>query len=136
MIVFWKWGLPLITGKSGEAVQSLPEETYVNAPGFVPDSFDPPTADHQGPWEPKDGEACKIKGNRFDAEMSTRGAALTHLHLRDPRCRNGRLRHVDDAGPRRWRSLTLFRRRREGSAQVRPLRLGLSAWGTPLQVRP
>ena len=111
MIVFWKWGLPLITGKSGEAVQNLPTETYANAPGFVPDTFDPTTPEHPGQWDPKDGEVCKIKGNRFDAEMSTRGAALTHLYLRDSRYAgtNG-FDMSTTPDHERWRSLrTLFR---------------------------
>src|SRR5262249_54312623 len=73
MLVFWKWGLPLITGKS-DKVQSVRTEAYVDAPGFVPDKIDPTTPDHPGPWDPKEGEICKIKGKRFDAELSTRGA--------------------------------------------------------------
>jgi YidC/Oxa1 family membrane protein insertase len=105
VFLFWQFGLPLITGKS-DKVQSLPDETYVDAPGFVPDVLDP-----HGPHEPTEGETCKIQGNRFDAMLSSRGAAITHLYLRE----------AQYAGPEgfnlsttpdheRWRSLrTLFR---------------------------
>jgi YidC/Oxa1 family membrane protein insertase len=110
MLVFWKWGLPLITGKS-DKVQTIPPETYVNAPGFVPDKDDPTTPDHPGAWEPPEGELCTIKGNRFDAELSSRGAGITHLYLRDPRYAGTNGFDMSTTWDyERWRSLrTLFR---------------------------
>jgi YidC/Oxa1 family membrane protein insertase len=80
ILLFWKFGLPLIQGKK-DAGPQLPQELYANAPGFVPDALDPPVG--EGPNKPQEGELCKIAGNRFDAELSTRGAAVTHFMLRD-----------------------------------------------------
>jgi YidC/Oxa1 family membrane protein insertase len=77
ILLFWSYGLPLLRGKT-DKLQSVPTETYVNAPDFVPDAIDDP------PGQPQEGTLCKIKGNRFDAELSTRGAALLHFLLRDP----------------------------------------------------
>ncbi len=82
LLLFWVYGLPLLRGKS-DATQAVPAETYANAPGFVPDVLDPPVPG-QASSPPPPGTTCTLKGNRFDAELSTRGAALTHLHLRDP----------------------------------------------------
>ena len=109
VILFWKFGLPLITG-GGDKAQTIPDETYVNAPGFVPDVIDPPV-EPGVPNRPSDGEICKIQGNRFDALLSSRGAGIQNLYLRE----------AQYAGPEgfdlsttpdheRWRSLrTLFR---------------------------
>ncbi len=110
VIVFMTWGWPLITGKNHK-VQSIPEETYTNAPGFVPDTLDRPTTEHPGAWEPQEGEICKIKGNRYDAELSTRGAALSHLYLRESRYAGTDGFDMSTTPNReRWRSLrTLFR---------------------------
>ena len=110
VIVFWKWGMPLITGKSDHP-QAVPEETYVTAPGFVPDVIDRSTPEHPAPWQPVEGEICKIKGNRFDAELSTRGAALTHFFLRDKRYAGSAAFDMSTTPDiERWRSLrTSFR---------------------------
>jgi YidC/Oxa1 family membrane protein insertase len=109
IFLFWKFGMPLIGGNT-DKVQKLPDETYTNAPGFVPDVFDPPVTPNE-PNAPPEGEVCKIQGNRFDALLSSRGAGVTHLYLRE----------AQYAGPEgfdlsttpdyeRWRSLrTLFR---------------------------
>ena len=109
MFAFWKWGMPAITGKS-DKTQSVPEEVYVNAPGYVPDAVDAPAPDGK-PWEPAEGEICKIKGKRFDAELSTRGAALTHFFIRDARyAGTDGFDMSTTPDHERWRSLrTLFR---------------------------
>src|SRR5262249_27213892 len=77
LLLFWKFGLPLLTG-SHVKTQSLPEEAYVNAPGFVPDKIDPSSEPGKAPTE---GELCKIDGKRFDATLSMRGAAIVHFNL-------------------------------------------------------
>ncbi len=108
MLAFWKWGMPLISGKS-DTTHNVPEEVYTNAPGFVPDAVDAPGPDGK-PWEPVEGEICKIKGKRFDAELSTRGAALTHLFIRDARYAGTDGFDMVTTDQERWRSLrTLFR---------------------------
>ncbi len=110
MFAFWKWGMPAITGKSDKVQSNVPEELYANGPGFVPDAVDSPAPG--GPaWEPKEGELCKIKGKRFEAEMSTRGAALTHFWIKDARyAGTDGFDMSTTPDHERWRSLrTLFR---------------------------
>jgi YidC/Oxa1 family membrane protein insertase len=111
VLLFWKVGLPMITGKS-DAVQSLPPETYVNAPGFVGDVVDT-AAPGEPANKPTEGETCNIRGNRFDAVLSSRGAGLRHFYLRDP-VYAGTDGFDMSTTPdiERWRSLrTLFRTR-------------------------
>jgi YidC/Oxa1 family membrane protein insertase len=95
--------------KSGsESGQKLPEEVYVNAPDFAPDAFEPQP--QRAPDAPPFAEekTCSIAGDRFDAELSTRGAALKHFWLRDPQYANIDMSTTPDH--ERWRNLrTLFR---------------------------
>ncbi len=108
---FMKWGMPLVTGKHDGPVQTLLAETYANAPGFVADTFDPVPAG-QTANAPEEGELCTLKGNRFDAQLSSRGAALTHFWLRDAQYAEGTNGYDVSTTPdhERWRSLrTLFR---------------------------
>src|SRR5579859_919089 len=68
--------------KSNSQGQLLPRETYVNAPGFAPDVIDAePGQSKLAP--PPEGEICGISGVRFRAELSSRGAGLTHFFLSD-----------------------------------------------------
>jgi YidC/Oxa1 family membrane protein insertase len=109
-------GYMFFFGRStGESSQRLPPETYVSAPGFAPDLIDV-VAGAPAPSAPAAGETCTIRGHRFEADLSTRGAGLTHFRLTD-----GRYSHKDGAGNdsadmsttpdiERWRNLrTLFR---------------------------
>ena len=111
ILIFWKWGLPLITGKSGDAVQALPAETYTNAPDFTPDVIDPASGDQKGPWQPKEGELCTIKSHRFEATLSTRGAGITHYKLLDKQYAKSEAADLSTTPDmERWRNLrTLFR---------------------------
>src|SRR3712207_2324263 len=77
ILVFWRWGMPMLSGKSGDK-QNIPEEKYVDAPGFAPDLID---ANASAP--PAEGEACVVTGNRFAAELSTRGAGIRHFWLKE-----------------------------------------------------
>jgi len=102
VLVFWKWGMPMLSGKSGDK-QNVPEETYVNAPGFGPDVVDPGAT-----GAPIDGETCTVNGKNFAAELSTRGAAIKHYRLKDPKYKDLDLSTTPDV--ERWRSLrTMFR---------------------------
>ncbi len=108
---FMKWGMPLIQGKHEGAAQKLPAETYVNAPAFVGDAFDAPVPG-QPPNAPAEGELCTIKGNRYTAELSSRGAGVKHFWLRDAQYAEGTNGYDLSTTPdhERWRSLrTLFR---------------------------
>ncbi len=110
IIVFWRFGLPLLTG-DGDKPQALPVESYVNAPGFVPDVVDPPAVAGQAN-APVEGELCTIQGDRFEATMSSRGAALTHFVLTEAQYASGVSGFDLSTTPNveRWRSLrTLFR---------------------------
>jgi YidC/Oxa1 family membrane protein insertase len=115
VLLFWKFGLPLITGSS-EKVQSLPEEAYINAPGFIPDTLDAP-AEKDKPNRPVEGELCKIDGNRFDAVLSTRGAAIVNFHLEGGKYEGMDLSTTPDH--ERWRSLRTIFRGPDGKDQIK-----------------
>src|SRR5688500_7978846 len=81
-IVFVKWVGPALGLFGGDkTVQSVPEEKYVDAPAFAPDSVDAPKEPGKVNPPPPEGELCKIDGHRFDAMLSSRGAALVSFHL-------------------------------------------------------
>jgi YidC/Oxa1 family membrane protein insertase len=94
--------------KSSEHLQALPAEHYVSAPGFVADTIDgePPPATPAPP-----ATTCTIKGNRFEAEMSSHGAGLTHFRLTDSRYAGSDASDMSTTPDvERWRNLrTLFR---------------------------
>ena len=94
--------------KSGEHLQALPAEHYASAPGFVADTVDgePPPATPAPP-----ATLCTIKGNRFEAEMSSHGAGLTHFKLTDARYAGTDASDVSTTPDvERWHNLrTLFR---------------------------
>ncbi len=108
ILLFMKFGMPLIRG--GDKPQSVPEEAYISAPGFVSDVLDP-HKDGLPVQPPPEGELCEIGGNRFDATLSTRGAAVVHFYLTDKRyAGSGGFDMSTTPDHERWRSLrTLFR---------------------------
>jgi YidC/Oxa1 family membrane protein insertase len=110
-LVFLKWGLPMINGKSDAKRQPIPAEVYADAPGFVGDIIDPPAPGSNAPNHPAEGELCNIQGNRFNAVLSTRGAAITHFYLTDPQYARSEAADLSTTPDvERWRSLrTLFR---------------------------
>jgi YidC/Oxa1 family membrane protein insertase len=120
ILLFWKFGMPLITGKSDSSVQAIPVEKVVNAPDFVPDRLDPMTGDHKAPWDPPEGDLCTIKGPRFDATLSSRGAALKHFMLRDAQYA-GQTGFDMSTTPdhERWRSLRTTFRGAGGDTQLK-----------------
>ena len=91
--------------------QSVPEEKYVDAPGFAPD-----TVDGKGGEPPPEGELCKIDGKRFDALLSSRGAALKNFHLEGGKYEGMDLSTTPDQ--ERWRSLRTLFRGPEGNDQL------------------
>jgi len=106
-LLLWKWGMPLITGKSDHTAQPIPVESYVNAPDFVGDAIDPASP----PNQPPPGDLCTIKGNRFEATLSSRGAGITNYFLTDPQYARSEAANLSTTPDQeRWRSLrTLFR---------------------------
>lgn len=110
------WLYPKFFGSPQNTKQPIPDEKYANAPNFAPD----PVLEKADPAVVLASESCAIKGNRFDAELTSRGAALTHFYLRDPQYTEADGKGMDmvtsnwDQGPwagiERWRPLrTLFR---------------------------
>jgi YidC/Oxa1 family membrane protein insertase len=97
--------------RSGEAPQQIPTETYVDAPGFAPDVLDV-VPGQPAPPRPPEGETCTVAGIRFEADLSTRGAGLTHLRLTDARYADSQSRDMSTTPDiERWRNLrTLFRK--------------------------
>ena len=115
VLLFWQFGLPLIKG-SGDKLQSLPEEAYVNAPDFVPDAIDPPAEKGQIN-RPFEGELCKIDGVRYDATFSSRGAGIVKFHLEGGKYEGMDLTTTPDH--ERWRSLRTTFRGPEGRDQLK-----------------
>lgn len=96
---------------SDDKPQLLPEEKYVDAPGFAPD-----TVEGKGGAPPAEGELCKIDGKRFDATLSSRGAALKNFHLEGGKYEGMDLSTTPDQ--ERWRSLRTLFRGPEGGDQL------------------
>jgi len=122
IFLFWKFGLPLITGDKDKP-KPIPgaSETYVNGPGFVPDAIDPPLKEGETN-KPSESEAdlCKIQGQLFDAELSARGAALTHFYLRGAQYAGpGGFDLSTTPDQERWRSLRTLFRGAESNDQVK-----------------
>lgn len=120
IFLFFQYGMPLISGKKDKG-QLLPPETYVNAPGFAADVLDPPTSANE-PNAPVEGELCVVKGVRFDATLSARGAGLVHLNLRDAQYADapgGSLDLSSTPDHERWRSLRTLLRSTEASDQLK-----------------
>jgi YidC/Oxa1 family membrane protein insertase len=65
--------------KSGAVQQQLPAD--VTAPALAPDAMD----GQPGQPAPPAPQTCTIHGNRFEADMSSLGAGLTHFRLTDDR---------------------------------------------------
>ncbi len=96
--------------KASEHHQALPPEAYVDAPGFAPDVIDT-VPGQPAPPPPAEGDICTIAGIRYEADLSSRGAGLTHFRLTDPSYANSDARDMSTTPDiERWRNLrTLFR---------------------------
>jgi len=106
-------------GEKADSGQSVAPELYVDAPGFAPDTVDPLPPGQKAPVAPPEGTICKVKGTRFDAELSTRGAALTHFFLRDPQYAGTEGLDLSTTDHERWRSLRTIFRGEKGLDQVK-----------------
>src|SRR5437763_4422465 len=112
VLLVWKVIWPAVSGESKEKTQPLPAETYVNAPDFAADPAIEQPADPNAPVPLVAEALCHLKGNRFDADLSTRGAALVNLQLAESQYADVKM--ITSANPssaiERWRPLrTLFR---------------------------
>ncbi len=108
--LIFQFGPKLFGGKSTPP-PNIATVSYVNAPGFTPDGVDPVPAGQIGPWKPEPGEICSVKGKLFEAELTTRGAGLTHFYLRDPQYAGSAASDMSTTpDAERWHSLrTQFR---------------------------
>ena len=119
ILLFWKFGMPLITGSNDKPQSSAlgSAETYVNAPGFAPDVMDPPVQPGVNNPPAPEGELCKLQGNRFNAVLSSRGASLMHVQPTDKQYSDFDLSSTPDH--ERWRSLRTLFRSGDASSQIK-----------------
>ncbi len=82
----------------------------MNAPGFAPDVVDALAGQALASPPPRSRRA-RSAGNRFEADLSTRGAGVTHFYLTDARYALSDAKDVSTTPDiERWRNLrTLFR---------------------------
>ena len=120
ILLFWKFGLPLITGSNDKPqALSVPSETYVNGPDFVPDVLDPSVKDGQ-PNKPVEGDLCKISGERYNAVFSARGAALMNFYPKDAQYAGSANYDISSTPDHeRWRSLRTVFRGPDANSQVK-----------------
>jgi YidC/Oxa1 family membrane protein insertase len=122
ILLLWKFGLPLITGSNDKPQSAaLTSETFVNGPGFVPDQNIDPPLEPGKPNEPVENEICNVKGDRYEAVFSPRGAGLTHLFLKDAKYAEGALGMDLSTTPNveRWRNLRTTFRGKDANDQVK-----------------
>ena len=120
ILLFYKFGWPMISGSNDKPqVVSAPEIPQVTAPSFVPDALDAPVK----PGElnaPPEGELCTIKGLRFEAQLSSRGAALTHYFLTDANYARSDAHDLSTTPDHeRWRNLRTTFRGKDAESQVK-----------------
>ena len=96
--------------KGSETPQAVPAETYVDAPGFAPDVLDV-VPGKPAPAAPPPGEVCTVHGQRYEADLTTRGAGLTHFRLTDARYAQSEAKDMSTTPDvERWHNLrTLLR---------------------------
>src|SRR4030081_3915567 len=96
--------------QSSDHPQPLPPESYVSAPDFAPDVLDAEPGKPPPPPPPR-GETCTLRGQRFEPDLSTHGAGLTHFRLTDARYASSDAADQSTTPDvERWRNLrTLFR---------------------------
>jgi len=117
ILLFYKFGWPLISGQSGDKalVTSAPAVAQISPPGFPPDRIDA-----AGTPPPPEGDLCTIKGVRFEAELTSRGASVLHYYLTDANYARS-LAHDLSTTPdhERWRNLRTTFRGKDAESQVK-----------------
>lgn len=138
LFVFVRFGWPMITGKN-KAQQPVPAEVYANAPDFAPDKIDAVAPGAPANAPPVEGAICTIRGDRFKAELSTRGASLVHFFVTDAQYANesGGFDISTTPDHERWRSLrTLFRNVADGPAPGADEQLAVDRFNWTLEPAP
>jgi YidC/Oxa1 family membrane protein insertase len=121
IFAFYKWGWPLISGQSNKApAVATVEAPILSSPDFAPDVIDAPVTPGKANPTPPEGEVCVIKGTRYEAELSSRGAALTHFRLTDPNYARSAASDLSTTPDHeRWRSLRTVFRGKDADSQVK-----------------
>ena len=116
----YKFLWPAITGSNDKPqATAISEPALLNAPEFVPDALDPPVKPGEVN-QPPEGELCKIKGQRFEATLSSRGAAVTHYNLTDPNYARSEAADLSTTPDHeRWRNLRTTFRGKDADTQVK-----------------
>jgi len=117
ILLFYKFGWPLISGQNGDKgqVTSAVEAPQISPPGFAPDRIDA-----AGTPAPPEGELCTIKGVRYEAQLSSRGAALTHYYLTDANYERSTAHDLSTTPDHeRWRDLRTTFRGKDADSQVK-----------------
>jgi YidC/Oxa1 family membrane protein insertase len=120
ILAFWKWGLPALTGQGSKPeTASRVEAPILSSPDFAPDEIDPPPSGQSATPPPPEGQLCTLKGKRFEAELSSRGAAITHFRLLDENYARSDARDLSTTTHERWRSLRTVFRGKDADSQVK-----------------
>jgi YidC/Oxa1 family membrane protein insertase len=120
ILLLYKFVWPMVTGSNDKPYVSVaPEIPQVTAPSFVPDALDAPAKPGE-PNQPPEGELCTIKGNRFEAVLSSRGAAITHYFLTDANYARSEAHDLSTTPDHeRWRNLRTTFRGKDAESQVK-----------------
>jgi len=117
ILLFYKFGWPLISGQSGDKgqVTATVEAPQISPPGFAPDKIDAP-----GLPAPPEGELCTIKGVRYEAQLTSRGASVTHYYLTDANYERSQAHDLSTTPDHeRWRDLRTTFRGKDADSQVK-----------------
>ncbi|MDB4942904.1 MAG: Inner rane protein translocase component YidC, long form [Labilithrix sp.] len=118
IILFWKFGMPLITGSNDKPQSAaLADVRYAYAPDFQPDLVDAPAQPGVPNAKPDEGEICTLKGERYEAVTSSRGAAIVHMHATDKQYAEFDMSSTPDH--ERWRSLRTSFRGGDATSQIK-----------------
>ena len=119
VLLVWKVIWPAVSGDNKDKPQQVTEETYVNAPDFSPDPVIEKPVENAPPMAAE--EICHIRGNRFEADLSTRGAAITGLQLAGEQYADVKMVTSASTGSaiERWRPLRTHFRGSEANDQLR-----------------
>ena len=118
MAVFWFVIKPRFLDKNETAptVSYIQQASTEHPEGYALDPSDAPVKPGEENPKPPEGELCTIKGDRFEAVTSSRGAALVHLTLNEKQYAGTDL---VSTGQERWRSLRTTFRGPDAKSQIK-----------------
>jgi YidC/Oxa1 family membrane protein insertase len=118
MFLIYEFVWPRFNGSNDkQQVSAAPEIPQLTAPGFVPDALGTKPGD---PGYPPEGDLCTIKGGRFEAILSSRGASITHYFLTDANYARSEAHDLSTTPDHeRWRNLRTTFRGKDAESQVK-----------------